>query len=344
MKFLYILIALVLFVSCSDDSIFDVPSGKPEIIDIQSNISFPTDTLVLFGKFIPVVSDDNYLVFNDSIKINSKNCLTWNSQKITFILPDSISSGNVYCIFGKDTSAKFNITILPYPPFSTSTLSSGIYLRGSENGFNDEAPVKSINITSELIVSKTELNQRLFEYIMKSNPSTLKSNNLPVYNTTWLEAIEFCNSLSAKDSLEKAYSIINDEVVWNDNANGWRLPTEAEWEYFARAGELADSPQDLNKYAWFNQNSGMNPHIISSKQPNTFGIYDALGNVSEWCWDYYEANYYNSNDTLNPKGPINGEYRVHRGGSFEDGKSYVRYSSRRSAFNNVGIRIVRNAD
>lgn len=336
------ILMLALMVACSDDSAFNVPIGSPEIIDIQSNITFPTDTLVLLGKDIPTASPENYMLFNDSIIIKSSECLLWTAAKIAIIIPDSIYSGSMCCVFGSDTTQKFNICVLPYQPFATATIDPGKYLRGSNYGFDDEAPPKMIYINRKIAVSRTELSQRLFEYIMKANPSTLKSANLPVYNVTWEDAIQFCNLLSDKDSLERAYSISGGEVIWNKDATGWRLPTEAEWEFFARAGELRDAPANLDEFAWFNQNSGCNPQGIALKKANAYGIYDALGNVSEWCWDFYNESYYATADTTYPTGPLSGEIRVSRGGSFEDGKSYIRFPARKSAFGNAGIRLVRN--
>lgn len=339
------LFALLALSACTDDSIFQVPTGDAIITEFDGELTFPTDTIRLYGKFIPLASPRNFLVFNDSILIPSSDCLKWTATTIEFIIPDSLLSGKVYCIFDKDSSQKFDITILKYMPFKTVTVAGGKFLMGSDLGLFDESPVREVTISKPLIVAETELSQRLFEYIMKYNPSDHKDNSLPIYNVEWIDAIRFCNLLSEKDNLEPAYTIIGAEVTWDSSANGWRLPTEAEWEYAARGTSTGDYVGSvLGNYAWYLENSGSNPHNIGTLQANSNGLFDVLGNVREWCWDYYSAYYYSSGENVNPAGPASGERRISRGGSITEGKSYLRLSARKLQSENTptGMRLVRN--
>lgn len=333
------LVTFILFISCSEDNNFNVPTGSPEILSISKNVTFPTDTLVLFGRYIPLQCDSCAIIFNDSVIIKKSECLFWRANSIAIIIDERLSSGHFYCVFGKDTSKTFHIQVLAYPPFDVADIKAGTFLMGSSTGFEDELPVRNVHITHNLYVGKTEVTQRLYDFIMKKNPSPIKHPNIPVYNVEFLDAIEFCNKLSEKSGLKPAYKLIDSIVLWDTTASGWRLPTEAEWEYLARAGEKNDAPYMLDDYAWYSANSGGEPKIIGQKLPNAYGIFDCLGNVSEWCWDTYSN--YNPADTINPFYDT-GFARVHRGGSFRDNKARVRFSSRLSDYNFVGIRLVRN--
>lgn len=140
----------------------------------------------------------------------------------------------------------------------------------------------------------------------------------PVNSVTWLEAIRLCNRLSAAHGLRPAYAINDQQVHWNVRANEFRLPTEAEWEYACRAGTIGAHYGDLRKIAWTSLDNVDEPQPVRQKQPNAFGMYDMLGNVWEWCWDYLDPGRY-------------GDYRVFRGGSWADPPWSVRASARRGS-------------
>lgn len=336
---------LIFFLSaCSDNKIFNVPTGEPIITAIGSPTSFPTDTVRLSGDFLPSRATGNYVVLADSVRLSSFDCLKWNAKTIEFILPDTITSGKVFCVFGTDTSTKFDLKVFNRMPFATVEAPPGTFTMGSSVGLLDETP-HEVEITGSLIISQTEISQRLYEFIAKSNPSEKKSQSLPVYNVSWRQAIEFCNALSRLDSLPEVYDTTGESVTLDTTLTGWRLPTEAEWEYIARAGAKDDFVgQPLSDYAWYLNNSGSNPHTLGSLKANSFGLLDALGNVREWCWDYYAEDYYMNSPRVNPLGPTAGIRRVSRGGSFQEGISFLRLSARKLQEQSVpvGIRIVRN--
>ncbi len=336
--FIYIFIAIFLF-SCDGNNDFAISSGSPKITSLSNHITYPTDTLIIFGKNFPLNYDSAAIIFNDSVVIRKNDCLYWRANSIGLIIDEQIPSGYFYIVFGKDTSEKINLTVLPYPPLEIITVSSGYFKMGSTTGLEDELPIRNVYLTKTIEVSKKEITQRLYEFITKNNPSTIKDYALPVYNVSWLDAIIFCNKLSEKDGLKAVYSINDTIVVFDTTANGWRLPTEAEWEYLARAGSTMDVPVNIYSSVWFIENSGGMPKIGGQKLPNAFGLFDMSGNVCEWCWDAYAK--YNPFDTINPI-QNQGKERISRGGCFLDPKSYARYSSRRSPNNIVGIRLVRN--
>jgi formylglycine-generating enzyme required for sulfatase activity len=148
-----------------------------------------------------------------------------------------------------------------------------------------------------------------YDAITEQFPSTSEENLMPVVNISWHEAISFCNLLSQKEGLKACYSVSSEgeqvQVIWDWESNGYRLPTEAEWQYACKAGTTGYTYGDLDKIAWFDGNSGGNVHKVGTKEPNPWGLYDMLGNVWEWCWDVYDEKVY-------------GSYRIFRGGSWAE--------------------------
>jgi formylglycine-generating enzyme required for sulfatase activity len=171
-----------------------------------------------------------------------------------------------------------------------------------------------------------------------------------MYYVSWKEAVEYCNRRSEKEGLRLAYSISRDTVVCDWNANGYRLPTEAEWEYAAKGGKkgsayLYAGGDNLGEVAWYYDNSDDKTHEAGKKKANDLGIYDLSGNVWEWRWDWYGA--YSQSAQTDPRGPVSGTYRVRRGGSWGDYARFQRSSfrlldspDRRS--NHIGFRVARS--
>jgi formylglycine-generating enzyme required for sulfatase activity len=220
---------------------------------------------------------------------------------------------------------------------------------GSTTGEEDERPVHTAHI-SGFFMGKTEVTQAEYQAIIGVNPSGVFGDTLPVENVSWYDAVEYCNKLSRKEGLTPAYSGSNDNITCNFTANGYRLPTEAEWEYAARGGNrdsLAFSYAGGNSVSvlgWYNNNSEKHIHETGTKSPNSLGLYDMSGNVWEWCWDWYGA--YASTEQTDPRGVQRGTYRVNRGGSWNSGADQLRttyrsYGEPASRYHDLGFRVIR---
>lgn len=157
---------------------------------------------------------------------------------------------------------------------------------------------------------------------------------LPVDSVSWNDAVEFCNRLSEREGSTPAYRREGQCTEEVTSADGYRLPTEAEWEYACRAGTTGPRYGELDEIAWYRGNSGGTAHPVGRKRPNAWGLYDMLGNVWEWCWDFYDPAVY-------------GEYRVLRGGGWFDEQWSCRASVRRRShptlrLDDIGFRVVRS--
>lgn len=223
---------------------------------------------------------------------------------------------------------------------------------------------------SDFYISPYEVKQSDYAAVMGGNPSNFSGDDLPVENVSWLDAVAYCNALSEKESLTPVYAIDGETVTWDRSANGYRLPTEAEWEYACRAGtttpfntETSISPEESNYYGhypyeiednYFSQgNLSTKPGeyrqttvAVDSFSTNAWGLYNMHGNVSEWVWDYYGE--YNTADVSDPTGPETGTRHVYRGGGWNDFAKNMRSAYRaalpedKGSFN-LGIRLVRSA-
>jgi formylglycine-generating enzyme required for sulfatase activity len=185
---------------------------------------------------------------------------------------------------------------------------------------SDEGPVHEVDVSSFLCM-RYPVTRRLYREIMGFDPGWPSdgSDELPVTNVSWFDAIEFCNRLSKNEKLVSCYEVQGEQVYCNFVADGYRLLTEAEWELACRAGTAGswccgDDEEKLGHYAWFDANSNREPRPVGRKSPNAWGLHDMHGNVWEWCWDWYGR--YSAGLQRDPAGPTNGESRILRGGAF----------------------------
>lgn len=209
---------------------------------------------------------------------------------------------------------------------------AGSFMMGSDSGDEDEKPAHSVTVAG-FYMDRDEVTQKAFEAVTGTNPSKFKDPLKPVERASWMAAIKYCNMRSLKEGLKPCYNLQTTECDFS--ANGYRLPTEAEWEYACRAGTSAaysfgDNAGELPGRAWLNSNSEQTTHPVGKKQANPWGQYDMHGNVAEWCNDRYGDKEYALRASDNPRGPAKGEERVLRGGSWRGGADRCRSSARAS--------------
>lgn len=204
---------------------------------------------------------------------------------------------------------------------------------------------------SSFYMGKYEVTQKEWRDVMGTNPSEFKGDDLPVECVNWYDAVEYCNTRSRKEGLSPAYTIDKGRsdpnnsnyfddmrwlVTWNRNANGYRLPTEAEWEYACRAETTTPFNTGNNITTLLANYNGKYPYnnmwqggtylerttTVGSFAPNPWGLYDMHGNVTEWCWDW--GGDYSSGAQTDPSGPVSGSTRVTRGGSYMSSREKLR--------------------
>ncbi|MGE7902860.1 formylglycine-generating enzyme family protein [Peribacillus sp. NPDC094092] len=170
--------------------------------------------------------------------------------------------------------------------------------------------------------------------ITNKSPNSYVQDQKPIVNISWNDAISFCNLLSRETGLEECYSTNGENMVCDWESSGFRLPSEAEWQYACKAGTAGYRYGELNKIAWYNENSGGIIHEVGTREPNPWGLHDMLGNVWEWCWDLYDEEVY-------------GTYRIFRGGSWAEvargcGASCRRRSHPTFYIDDLGFRLARS--
>jgi formylglycine-generating enzyme required for sulfatase activity len=245
------------------------------------------------------------------------------------------------------------------------------FVRINGGTFTMGSPISEVNHDSDetqrqvtvsgFYMGKYEVTQAEYEAVMGTNPSNFKGANLPVEKVSWYDAVEYCNRRSQKEGLSPAYAIsgIGDSrtVTWNRGSNGYRLPTEAEWEYACRGGTATPFSTGNNITTGQANYDGNNPYnnnakgtyrekatAVGSFAANHWGLYDMHGNVWEWCWDWYGD--YSSGAQSNPGGAASGSSRVVRGGSWRYGAQDLRSAFRGSGppslrSDRIGFRLVR---
>jgi formylglycine-generating enzyme required for sulfatase activity len=212
---------------------------------------------------------------------------------------------------------------------------------------------------STFAMDKYPVTQESYQKLMGTNGSHWKAPRNPVEQIRWRDAARYCNARSQAEGLQPAY----DTNTWacHFEASGYRLPTEAEYEYALRAGSdttffFGNTADDLKRYAWFKGNSPRGPHPVGEKPPNPWGLCDLVGNVWEWCNDIYQEDFYAHSPEQDPRGPPTGENRVVRGGCWNSKPEHCRSAYRyyempaytdicfaKDLQGQIGFRCVRNA-
>jgi formylglycine-generating enzyme required for sulfatase activity len=214
-------------------------------------------------------------------------------------------------------------------------LPGGEFTMGSDKESPDEAPAHRVRVGG-FLMDKFEVTHEMFVKAQLPNPSHWQDNpKKPVERVRWRDAKQYCNERSLLEGLEPCYDEKSPTWECHYEASGYRLPTEAEWEYACRAGtdrEYDFGPADkLKQYAWFEDNAGARTHPVGQKKPNAWGLYDLYGNVSEWCEDVYSPDYYRQSPVDNPRGPAEAGLdpkRVMRGGSWKASANMCRATFR----------------
>ncbi len=232
----------------------------------------------------------------------------------------------------------------------------GSFQMGSEDGdaYKNERQVHRVQVDS-FYMGIYPVTQEQYQKVMSENPSYFDSesdsNSRPVEQVSWYDAVVFCNRMSTREGLEPVYELggssdpdrwgpvpEDDPSKWdslqvNWEAKGYRLPTEDEWEYAACGGNQSQGytyagSNSVGDVAWYGSNSSRRTHPVGEKRPNELGLHDMSGNVWEWCWDWYDDEYYEESPAVNPTGLVSGSNRVLRGGSWFTSAQIVRSASR----------------
>jgi formylglycine-generating enzyme required for sulfatase activity len=226
------------------------------------------------------------------------------------------------------------------PPIATKSgvelvlIPAGYFEMGSRHGRAEEQPVHKVWIDS-FLMDQHEVTQAEYEKLGRieafPNPSHFNGADLPVEQVTWPQAARFCNARSRLEGLEPCYD--EDTGACDFEANGYRLPTEAEWECACRAATASDysfsgDARRLGDFGWFAANSAQKTHPVGQKKPNPWGLFDMHGNVAEWCQDVYDPGYYGASPEKSPCGPAEGNEYVLRGGSWKSAADALRSAHR----------------
>ena len=344
-------------------------------------------TAISTAAVVTFNSNGGSVVASQTINSGGTATCPANPTKASYAFAGWYSDSLLTTVYNFSAAVSSSITIYAkWVENAMVSVAAGSFTMGSpptESGsYDTERPQHSVALTA-FSIGKYQVTQELYEAVMGSNPSYFTTansrppdsgetdNKRPVEQVSWYDALVFCNKLSMLEGLAAAYQISGstdpgdwgtqgstwDAVMVVGGANGYRLPTEAQWEYACRAGTTTAFNNGNDNYtnsalvdavAWYSGNSGSKTHEVGKKAANAWGLYDMHGNVYEWCWDWYDAGYYASSPASNPQGASSETYRVLRGGYCSYAAQYARSAYRDYYYgpnyrsSGVGFRLVRS--
>jgi formylglycine-generating enzyme required for sulfatase activity len=242
-----------------------------------------------------------YIEYYKSKNIDPKEPLQEENQPL--VIEDKKRTKSIVISDNFTNSIKMEFSLIPAGEFVMGALPT------DKDANDDESPIHKVRITKNFYISKFLTPQGNWKSIMNNNPSFFKKlgDDNPIERVSWYLIQDFIKRLNEKEKLEPKEE--------------YRLPTEAEWEYVCKAGSStkyyhSNKSDLLEEYAWFSYTSNRSTQVVGNKKPNAYGIYDMLGNVREWCNDWYDPKYYSKSPLIDPKGPAKGEFKTMRGGSW----------------------------
>ncbi|GHU49100.1 hypothetical protein FACS1894200_07310 [Spirochaetia bacterium] len=333
-------------------------SGGGGLYAVGSSLTV-TDNITLYAQWIPTPSTTYTVTYNanggntpppaqtapagTSVAVAGPGSMTYPGKAFS----GWTTGGGTSYVAGSSLTVTADITLYAQwvMPADMVRIQGGTFTMGSpanEAGrYSNEGPQHQVTV-SGFSMSKTEVTQAQWRELMgttiqqqrdKAYPGYSlygEGDNYPMYYVSWYDAVAYCNARSLKEGLTPVYTINGTNVSWNQSANGYRLPTEAEWEYACRAGTTTpySSGSSVDTAGWYSSNSGNKTHPVGTKQANAWGLHDMHGNVWEWCWDWYSA--YSSGAQTDPMGAASGSDRVVRGGSWGVSAQSLRSANRGS--------------
>ncbi len=379
---------IVVLDACRNNPFRNMQAGTRSLsrgLSVVSEQNLPPDLMIIYSTAPGNVADDGeagarnspfarafmqYMDSNDDIGIVVRG-ISRETMRLTNNRQQPFTGGRIigldyYSLNPADgRSARNNPPPVPVQfsrpvPSDMVRIEGGTYMMGSpeDEAERDNDEIQHEVTLSGFYISKTEITQQEYENIMGVNPSHFKGSDLPVEMVSWFDAIEYCNRRSEKEGLIPVYTRNGDNVSWDRIADGYRLPTEAEWEYVCRAGtttpfstgeNITTNQANYNGNFPYNNNSGglfkRSTVDVGTYPPNAWGLFDMHGNVWEWCWDW--SGDYNLSDVSDPAGASSGTRRIARGGCWsyygQDLRSaYRSYAAPTNRGNDLGFRVVRS--
>ncbi|MBM2815839.1 MAG: serine/threonine kinase [Ignavibacteria bacterium] len=327
--------------------VMDNGDTAPVISSITPTSASIGNDIVLTGSGFISRQGLSFVSFNNT---KATQYINWCDTLIKVKVIVGASSGKVSVTINGVKSNEVDFTLESSDSPSTIEMvliPAGTFQMG-QDGVDNAYIVHTVKITKAFYMSKYEITQKQYTEITGSNQSYFFSKlNNPIEQVTWYDAVQFCNELSKKEGLEQCYTL----DIWHCDfkKNGYRLPTEAEWEYACRAGTgtnyySGNTESQLDSAGWYLKNSYNTTHPVGQKAANKFGLFDMHGNVLEWCSNCFYG--YNEGTFNDPTGPSTCMTRSFRGGSFSE-NNYLCLSAKRNAnypdyrYNNIGFRVVR---